>query len=130
MTNGGHGGNAGNAGFGFGHFACSTPRTDFATSFGHVPGQAFEFTAKRLPTMGTKQLSRRNVTASSSSSIGMSNVYDIAGGGTEGEHRPGSLRPIVIDGSNVAMAHGEATGKRNSRGEPLFSSRGIDAVVD
>ena len=72
--------------------------------------QAFEFTAKRLPTMGTKQLSRRNVTASSSS-IGMSNVYDIAGGGTEGDRRPGALRPIVIDGSNVAMAHGEATGK-------------------
>ena len=75
------------------------------------PTQAFEFTAKRLPTMGTRQLSRRNVTASSSSSIGMSNVYDIAGGGTEGDRRPGSLRPIVIDGSNVAMAHGEATGK-------------------
>ena len=64
-----------------------------------------------MPTMGTKQLSRRNVTASSSS-IGMSNVYDIGGG--EEERRPGSLRPIVIDGSNVAMAHGEATGEPNS----------------
>ena len=59
--------------------------------------------------MGTRQLSRRNVTGSSSSSIGMSNVYDIGGGGEE-ERKPGSLRPIVIDGSNVAMAHGEATG--------------------
>ena len=63
--------------------------------------------------MGTRQLSRRNVTASSSS-IGMSNVYDIAGGGGEEERKPGSLRPIVIDGSNVAMAHGEATGKAYS----------------
>ena len=64
----------------------------------------FEFTAKRMPTMGTRQLSRRNVTGSSSS-IGMSNVYDIGGGGEE-ERKPGSLRPIVIDGSNVAMSHG------------------------
>ena len=69
--------------------------------------QVFEFSAKRMPTMGTRQLSRRNVTASSSS-IGMSNVYDIAGGGEE--CKSGSLRPIVIDGSNIAMAHGEATG--------------------
>ena len=34
---------------------------------------------------------------------------------------PGSLRPIVIDGSNVAMAHGQ---------NKVFSSKGIAMVVD
>ncbi len=35
------------------------------------------------------------------------------------------LRPIVIDGSNVAMAHGDSLQRRG-----CFSSRGIDLVVD
>eukprot|EP00095_Tigriopus_kingsejongensis_P002353 maker-scaffold1523_size37540-snap-gene-0.19 protein:Tk02353 transcript:maker-scaffold1523_size37540-snap-gene-0.19-mRNA-1 annotation:"ribonuclease zc3h12b" len=103
------------------------PNFNFTPALAQVPGGVFHFQGNRqrqVPRMGSRQL----WASASQSSMGMSNVY-IAQDGPANSTRPGSLRPVVIDGSNVAMAHG-LIGRRGSERRPGFSSRGIQLVVD
>ncbi|TRY64054.1 hypothetical protein TCAL_00335 [Tigriopus californicus] len=99
---------------------------NFTEALNIVPGQVFEFKGSSrplVPRMGARQIS----SSASCSSMGMGNVFvspienDFVAPKT-------GLRPIVIDGSNVAVAHGQFL--RPSRNQTLFSSRGIQICVD
>jgi hypothetical protein len=128
---------------------------NFGSNVGHVEGGVFEFQAERgswqgnsriVPTMGTRQLSKRNMNPQSSSSSlgppqpaagrGMSNVFTMTPDRPEAPPKTGLPRPIVIDGSNLAFAHYEAANKKGMMGvnlqrrRPEFSSRGIDICVE
>lgn len=107
----------------------ATPDFNFAAP--QVPGSVFEFrgSQNRLvpppprPTMGTRQLSAtRAYSSSAMSNTGISNYFTTS---SATETPSTGLRPIIIDGSNVAMAHGDVT-----RGRGNFSPRGIDMVVE